>query len=109
MEPIIVCTVWSPAGRKIGFDPIAWIDVPFLSILAFALVLGMSFLTMVVSLPGEPIVQAQDIGDRFARVMLAKQKPPRQKPVRSRIREVKSAEPKKGGGSQAKRSKGTKG
>ena len=97
-----------PAGRKIGLDPIAWIDVPFLSILAFALVLGISFLTMVVSLPGEPIVQAQDIGDRFARVMLAKQKPPRQKPVRSRIREVKSAGPKEGGGSQAKRSKGTK-
>lgn len=95
-----------PAGRRVGFDPMEWIDGPFLGVLALAFMLGLSFLTMVLSLPGQPVVQAQDIGDRFARVMLAKQHPPRHKPkpVR-RVMKKQRTENTSGTESRLKRSK----
>ena len=81
-----------PAARRIAFDPISWIDGPFLGVLAVACGLGIAILTLVMTLPGNPVVEAQEIGDRFARVMLAKQKPPRQQPKRTRAKRLSAPE-----------------
>lgn len=62
-----------------------WIDLSFLAVLMVSAAVGTLIALLIMCLPSQPLLEAQDIGDRFARVMLLKEKVKEVKPKPRRV------------------------